>query len=141
MFVYPLDVKSCCDTTEHQFSQAFGKYYYHIQAAFYLYVFYLYVLKLVTRRELNQFCFFALENTPPYKNCMYYIGKDSLKLGYKTLFKSLHKLKKCIENESLRTEEIVLPPMKLTCPIIFSMMNMLMRYISNGFIKNYYSKV
>lgn len=49
-YSYPLDVKSCCDATEHKLSQAFGKYYYHIHAAFYLYV-----LKLVTGRELNQF--------------------------------------------------------------------------------------
>jgi len=110
-YTYPLDVKSCCDATERGFSQAFGKYHYHVQAAFYLYV-----LKLVTGRELNEFCFFALENTPPYKNCMYYIGKDSLELGYKTLFESLRKLKKCIENESLRTEGIVLPRNEINVP-------------------------
>lgn len=51
-YTYPLDVKSCCDATERGFSQAFGKYHYHVQAAFYLYV-----LKLVTGRELNEFCF------------------------------------------------------------------------------------
>lgn len=57
-----------------------------------------------------------LENTPPYKNCMYYIGKDSLELGYKTLFESLYKLKKCIKNESLRTEGMVLPSNEINVP-------------------------
>ncbi|MDC9591712.1 PD-(D/E)XK nuclease-like domain-containing protein [Xenorhabdus sp. XENO-10] len=108
---YPLDVKSCRDATERGFSQAFGKYHYHVQAAFYLYV-----LRLVTGRELNQFCFFALENTPPYKNCMYYIGEDSLDLGYKTLFESLHKLKECMDDESLRTEGMVLPSSEINVP-------------------------
>ncbi|MCC8366569.1 PD-(D/E)XK nuclease-like domain-containing protein [Xenorhabdus sp. PB61.4] len=108
---YPLDVKSCRDATERGFSQAFGKYHYHVQAAFYLYV-----LRLVTGRELNQFCFFALENTPPYKNCMYYIGEDSLDLGYKIMFEALHKLKKCMEDESLHTEGIVLPSSEINVP-------------------------
>ena len=57
---YPLDVKSCRDATERGFSNAFGQYRYHIQAAFYLYV-----LKLATGIERNQFAFFAIENTAP----------------------------------------------------------------------------
>ncbi|MDE9542848.1 PD-(D/E)XK nuclease-like domain-containing protein [Xenorhabdus bovienii] len=108
---YPLDIKTCKDAAERGFSQAFGKYHYHVQAAFYLYV-----LKLVTGRELNQFCFFALQNTPPYKNCMYYIGEDSLELGYKTMFESLHKLKECMDDESLRTEGMVLPSSEINVP-------------------------
>ncbi|MEQ1969817.1 PD-(D/E)XK nuclease-like domain-containing protein [Xenorhabdus nematophila] len=108
---YPLDIKSCRDATERGFSQAFGKFHYHVQAAFYLYV-----LKLVTGRELNQFCFFALENTAPYKNCMYYIGEDSLELGYKTMFESLHKLRECMDDESLRTEGMVLPSSEINVP-------------------------
>ncbi|MBW8380885.1 PD-(D/E)XK nuclease-like domain-containing protein, partial [Salmonella enterica] len=45
---YPLDVKSCRDASERGFSNAFGQYKYHIQAAFYLYV-----LKLATGIEYN----------------------------------------------------------------------------------------
>ncbi|MBE8596813.1 PD-(D/E)XK nuclease-like domain-containing protein [Xenorhabdus sp. BG5] len=108
---YPLDIKSCRDATERKFSQQFGKLHYHVQAAFYLYV-----LKLVTGRELNQFCFFALQNNPPYSNCMYYIGEDSLELGYKVMFESLYKLKACMEDESLRTEGIVLPSSEINVP-------------------------
>ncbi|CDG98914.1 Phage-related exonuclease (fragment) [Xenorhabdus bovienii str. puntauvense] len=108
---YPLDVKSCRDATERGFSQAFGKFHYHVQAAFYLYV-----LKLVTGREVDQFCFFALENTAPYKNCMYYIGEDSLELGYKTMFESLHKLRECMDDESLRTDGMVLPSSEINVP-------------------------
>lgn len=108
---YPLDVKSCMDATERGFSQAFGKYRYHIQAAFYLYV-----LKLTTGIELDQFCFFALQNKPPYTNCMYYIGTESLELGYKQMHEALRKIKECIDDEALRTEGIVLPPSEINVP-------------------------
>lgn len=108
---YPLDVKSCMDATERGFSQAFGKYHYHIQAAFYLYV-----LKLTTGIELDQFCFFALQNKPPYTNCMYYIGTESLELGYKHMHEALRKIKECIDDESLRTEGIVLPSSEINVP-------------------------
>ncbi|MDM3646308.1 PD-(D/E)XK nuclease-like domain-containing protein [Proteus mirabilis] len=108
---YPLDVKSCADATERGFSQAFGKYRYHIQAAFYLYV-----LKLTTGIELDQFCFFALQNKPPYTNCMYFIGTESLELGYKHMHEALRKIKECIDDEALRTEGIVLPPSEINVP-------------------------
>lgn len=108
---YPLDVKSCRDASQRGFSQAFGQYHYHVQAAFYLYV-----LKLVTGRELNQFCFFALENTPPYKNCMYYIGEDSLELGRKIMFEAMNKLVECLADDSLRTEGMVLPSSEINVP-------------------------
>lgn len=108
---YPLDVKSCRDATQRGFSQAFGQYHYHVQAAFYLYV-----LKLVTGRELEQFAFFAIENTAPYKNCMYYIGEDSLELGRKIMLEAMHKLVECRENEALKTEGMVLPSSEINVP-------------------------
>lgn len=108
---YPLDVKSCRDAGQRGFSQAFGQYHYHVQAAFYLYV-----LKLVTGRELNQFAFFAIENNAPYKNCMYYIGEDSLELGRKVMFEAMNKLAECMDDESLRTEGIVLPSNEINVP-------------------------
>lgn len=108
---YPLDVKSCRDAGQRGFSQAFGQYHYHVQAAFYLYV-----LKLATGRDLNQFCFFAIENNAPYKNCMYYIGEDSLELGRKTMFEAMHKLTECLDDESIRTEGMVLPSSEINVP-------------------------
>ncbi|MER5006880.1 PD-(D/E)XK nuclease-like domain-containing protein [Atlantibacter hermannii] len=108
---YPLDIKSCRDATERGFSNAFGQYKYHIQAAFYLYVF-----KLATRIEYNQFAFFAIENSPPYRNCMYYIGEDSLELGYREMFAALEKLKECNADESLKYEGIVLPSNEINVP-------------------------
>ena len=108
---YPLDVKSCRDAGQRGFSQAFGQYHYHVQAAFYLYV-----LKLVTGRDLNQFCFFAIENNAPYKNCMYYIGEDSLELGRKTMFEAMQKLTECLDDESMRTEGMVLPSGEINVP-------------------------
>lgn len=108
---YPLDVKSCRDASERGFSQAFGQLHYHVQAAFYLYV-----LKLVTGRDLNQFCFFAQENKPPYRNCMYYIGEDSLELGRRTMMSALHKLKACVDGEIPKTEGIVLASTEINVP-------------------------
>jgi len=108
---YPLDVKTCKDASERGFSQAFGKFFYHVQAAFYLYV-----LKLVTGRELNQFCFFAQENTAPYRNCMYYIGEESLELGHKTMMESLPILKACIDGDTPKTDGIVLPSSEINVP-------------------------
>jgi len=108
---YPLDVKSCRDASPRGFSHAFGQYHYHVQAAFYLYV-----LKLVTGRELNQFAFFAIENNAPYKNCMYYIGEDSLELGRKIMFESMNKLIDCMADESLKTEGMVLPSSEINVP-------------------------
>lgn len=108
---YPLDVKSCQDASERGFSQAFGKYHYHIQAAFYLYV-----LKLVTGRDVNQFCFFAQENKAPYRNCMYYIGDDSLELGRKEMMRSLSTLKRCIEGELDKRDGIALQSSEINLP-------------------------
>jgi len=108
---YPLDVKSCRDASERGFSNAFGQYKYHIQAAFYLYV-----LKLATGIEYNQFAFFAIENSPPYRNCMYYIGEESLELGYREMYAALDKLVACKENESLKYEGIVLPSNEINVP-------------------------
>ena len=108
---YPLDVKSCRDATQRGFSQAFGQYHYHVQAAFYLYV-----LKLVTGRELNQFCFFAIENTAPFKNCMYYIGEDSLELGRKIMFEAMNKLVECMAGDTPQTEGMVLPSSEINVP-------------------------
>jgi hypothetical protein len=108
---YPLDVKSCRDASQRGFSQAFGQYHYHVQAAFYLYV-----LKLVTGRELNQFAFFAIENAAPYKNCMYYIGEDSLELGRKIMFQAMNKLIECLDDESMKTEGMVLPSSEINVP-------------------------
>lgn len=110
-YPYPLDVKSCRDASERGFSSAFGQYHYHIQAAFYLHV-----LRLVTGRDLNQFCFFAVENTPPYRNCMYYIGEESLERGRKQMFEALEKLAECMESESARYEGIVLPSSEINIP-------------------------
>ncbi|HBY5222940.1 TPA: PD-(D/E)XK nuclease-like domain-containing protein, partial [Klebsiella pneumoniae subsp. ozaenae] len=93
------------------FSNAFGQYKYHIQAAFYLYV-----LKLATGIEYNQFAFFAIENSPPYRNCMYYIGDESLELGYREMYAALDKLVACRENESLKYEGIVLPSNEINVP-------------------------
>ncbi|WP_158782341.1 PD-(D/E)XK nuclease-like domain-containing protein [Pantoea sp. BAV 3049] len=108
---YPLDVKSCRDASQRGFSQAFGQYHYHVQAAFYLYV-----LKLVTGRELNQFAFFAIENNAPYRNCMYYIGEDSLTLGRKIMFEAMNKLVECNSDNSMRTEGMVLPSNEINVP-------------------------
>lgn len=108
---FPLDVKSCRDASQRGFSQAFGQYHYHVQAAFYLYV-----LRLVTGRELNQFAFFAIENSAPFKNCMYYIGEDSLELGRKIMFDAMNKLVECLEDESLKTEGMVLPSSEINVP-------------------------
>lgn len=108
---YPLDVKSCRDASGRGFSQAFGQYHYHIQAAFYLHV-----LRLVTGREVNQFCFFAVENTAPYRNCMYYIGEDSLEKGQRDMYLALEKIAECMENESAKYEGIVLPSSEINIP-------------------------
>lgn len=110
-FPYPLDVKSCKDASERGFSQAFGKFHYHIQAAFYLHV-----LRLATGREVNQFCFFAVENTAPYRNCMYYIGEESLEQGRKEMFSALGKIAECMEDESVKYEGIVLPSSEINIP-------------------------
>lgn len=108
---YPLDVKSCRDATERGFSNALGQYRYHIQAAFYLYV-----LKLATGNERNQFAFFAIENTAPYRNCMYYIGEESLELGRQKMFSALWKIKECQEDDDLKYEGIVLPSNEINVP-------------------------
>ncbi len=108
---YPLDVKSCRDAEYRGFSQALGQYHYHIQAAFYLYV-----LKLATGRDLNQFCFFAIENSAPFKNCMYYIGEESLAMGRKKMFESMNLLVECLDDPSRRNDGIVLQSREINLP-------------------------
>lgn len=110
-YPYPLDLKSCRNATPRGFSQDFGKLNYHIQAAFYLHV-----LRLTTGKDLKQFCFFALENVAPYRNCMYYIGEESLEQGRKQMFESLEKLAECMKNESARYEGIVLSSAEINIP-------------------------
>lgn len=108
---YPLDVKSCRDASERGFSHAMGQFKYHIQAAFYLYV-----LKLATGLESNNFAFFAIENTAPYRNCMYYIGEESLELGRREMWAALEKIKECMADESIKYEGIVLPSNEINVP-------------------------
>ncbi|EMH4164017.1 PD-(D/E)XK nuclease-like domain-containing protein [Pluralibacter gergoviae] len=108
---YPLDVKSCRDASERGFSNAVGQFKYHIQAAFYLYV-----LKLATGIERDNFAFFAIENTAPYRNCMYYIGEESLELGRREMWVALEKIKECMADESTRYEGIVLPSNEINVP-------------------------
>lgn len=110
-YSYPLDVKSCSDATPRGFSQAFGKFHYHIQAAFYLHV-----LRLATGKEVDEFCFFAIENKAPHRNCMYYIGEESLEAGRKAMVAGLEKISQCIQDESIRTEGIVLPSAEINIP-------------------------
>lgn len=108
---YPLDLKSCRDASYRGFSQAFGQYAYHVQAAFYLYV-----LNLCTGDEPEQFAFFAVQNSAPFKNCMYYIGDESLELGRKIMFESMHKLVQCISDESARVEGVALQSSQIDVP-------------------------
>lgn len=108
---YPLDIKSCRDASERGFSNAVGQFKYHIQAAFYLYV-----LKLATGFESNNFAFFAIENTAPYRNCMYYIGEESLELGRREMWAALEKIKECMADESIKYEGIVLPSNEINVP-------------------------
>lgn len=110
-YSYPLDLKSCRDATYRGFSAAFGTYKYHIQAAFYSYVY-----TLVTGDVFNNFCFFALENSAPYKNCMYYIGEESMEIGVKEMNRSLDVIKACINGETPKTQGIVLMPSEINLP-------------------------
>ena len=47
---------------------------------------------------------------------MYYIGEESLELGYREMYAALDKLLACQENDALKYEGIVLPSNEINVP-------------------------
>ena len=47
---------------------------------------------------------------------MYYIGEESLDAGRKSMFAALEKIAECLEDETIKTEGIVLPSAEINIP-------------------------
>lgn len=110
-YPYPVDVKSTKSVDWRSFSKDIKTYGYHIQAAYYLYVY-----ELATGIKLNQFCFFAIENVAPHRNCMYFLDAESLELGRKIMFEALDTLLACMNGEIEKTQGMVLESQEIGVP-------------------------
>ena len=110
-YPYPVDVKSTKCVDWRSFSKDIKTFGYHIQAAYYLYVY-----ELATGIKLNQFCFFAIENVAPHRNCMYFLDAESLELGRKIMFEALDTLLACMSGEIEKTQGMVLESQEIGVP-------------------------
>ncbi len=88
-----LDLKKTQDAREEAFQRSMGGYGYHIQGAFYNYVF-----ECITGVPLQSFKFLAVEEKSPWGARVYTLGPASMMMGESWFNKSLDTYKACMES-------------------------------------------
>lgn len=73
---HALDVKKTRDSRYDDFSRSIMNYRYHVQHAFYSYVY-----ECVTGEPLKSFVFFAIEENSPHTNVIYRLCHESITVG------------------------------------------------------------
>jgi hypothetical protein len=79
-----IDIKTTKDATAYGFSKSVNDYRYHVQAAFYGYVF-----KLATGKDLIGFTFIALEKEAPFCNKVFTLEPEAVEIGHFYMRKDL----------------------------------------------------
>lgn len=87
-----LDLKKSRDATAYGFSRSCNEYRYHVQAAFYSYVY-----QLATGLPLNGFIFLAVEDDAPHYSKLYQLDSDALEIGNYLMHKNLATYKDCLK--------------------------------------------
>jgi exodeoxyribonuclease VIII len=106
---FGIDLKTTRSANERDFSRSIYDYRYHVQNAFYAYVY-----KLVFKKPLYTFIFIAVETTSPYFNKVWQLSQESVLIGAHEFKKNLQSYTKALEldywpmpNQAL--EDISLP--------------------------------
>lgn len=89
-----LDLKKTKDARPETFAKSVHNYRYHVQAAFYNYVY-----RLATGNDLKAFAFLAIEEDAPHGNAIYTLDEDALNLGVMKYESELEKYHQCKEQD------------------------------------------
>lgn len=89
-----LDLKKSRDATSFGFSRSCNEYRYHVQHAFYSYVY-----QLATGLQLNGFIFLAVEDDAPHYSKLYQLDSDALEIGNYLMHKNLATYKDCLKED------------------------------------------
>ncbi len=88
-----LDLKKTQDARDEAFQKSMGNYGYHIQGAFYNYVF-----ECIAGSPLQSFKFLAVEEKSPWGTKVYTLGSASVMMGESWFNKSLDTYKECMKS-------------------------------------------
>lgn len=91
---YAIDLKTARDARPEEFSKAIFNYRYHVQEAFYRYVFY-----CATGLTLGEFNFIAVENDIPHVTMNYQLDDISRSIGKEEFARDLETVKECLTTE------------------------------------------
>ena len=90
---YAIDLKTTRDSSPDEFSKAIYNYRYHVQDAFYRYVYF-----LATGIELDFFEFIAVESDIPHPTMLYKLDDISRNIGKAEYERNLNTTAECIKN-------------------------------------------
>lgn len=83
-----VDLKTTRDSSRGEFSKSVYNYRYHVQDAFYSFVF-----ELIAGKPLNAFKFLAVENEPPHCPMIYTLDDESKRIGLDEAMRNLDTFK------------------------------------------------
>lgn len=103
------DIKKTRDARPDSFAKSVFNYRYHVQDAFYSYVY-----SLVAGRELQAFKFIAIEDQPPHALAVYQLDDDAKAEGHRTFGRNLDTYLQCSQSGEwpayqIETEYLSLP--------------------------------
>ena len=88
-----IDIKKTQDSRYESFQRSIAKYRYHVQDAFYSYVF-----ECITGTPLASFRFLAIEENSPHKNKLYEMDDESKQVGHRIAMRNLATYAECERN-------------------------------------------
>lgn len=89
---HAVDLKKTQDSSRDAFSKSIYNYRYHVQEAFYRYVY-----ALVAGRKLESFTFLAVEELPPHIAMPYTVGEESRDIGHNEMLDDLDRYADCVK--------------------------------------------
>lgn len=93
-----IDVKKTRDSRPDEFAKSVYNYRYHVQDAFYRYVF-----ECATGSRLAGFEFLAIEELPPHSSAFYELCEESQQIGRESAMNDLHKYAECVSSNDWPT--------------------------------------
>lgn len=89
---FAADLKKSRDVLPRQFANSCARYRYHVQAAFYIDIYY-----WLTGDRLSDFWFIAIEDKPPYTVVPYRLDELSIEAGRRAYRENLNLYARCLE--------------------------------------------
>lgn len=89
-----LDLKKTQDVRYDKFQRSIANYRYHVQDAFYSYVY-----KLITGLDLDRFVFLAVEEEQPHANKLYELDTEAKQVGHRAMMDNLKTYAECNESD------------------------------------------